>query len=138
MKAPMQGPWYWVYLNPKWKLFAFPAVDQESSLGHSEAWLKVADAIAAHYRIRDSRLLAELRELPYCMPRGRVCRLPDGRWVAWHGHDRPVAWSGKQIVKAFGLRGRPVSFEFDEHEKTLREERRAIDGIIGPVPYNRR
>ena len=137
MKAiPLQGPWYYVYLAPRWVLFSSPSVDQDHSIGHSTFWAKtVAPAIAKHYRLADKSSLKRLANIPYSMPRGRVCHRPQPRnpqeWVVYFGQDWPSSLKKavvrKAILCAFNLDS--ADWLFDEHVTRLETDERAFSTL---------
>jgi hypothetical protein len=133
---PLQGPWYYVFLAPRWELFSSPSVDQDHSIGHAAFWARtVAPAIAEHYGLADKSSLKRLINIPYSMPRGRVCHRPRPRnpqeWVVYFGEDWPASLktiaARESILKAFNLAS--ADWLFDEHETRLDNDEFAFSAI---------
>ena len=140
------GPFYFIYLRPKWKLFAKPADNDAEFFGHPKFWRGLCkDVIAPHYGIQDERMVKTLSELCYAMPRGR-CSQPLSRrgklmdsWTIYHGGDVTGGFqkNSAAIIRSFGLKRGQVRFVLDEHETMQADDQQRIQKIIGPVPYLR-
>lgn len=145
------GPFYLLFLDPAWKLFAQPADSETDTLGHPDFWRRLcAEILAPHYGIKTEKSIKALGELCYAMPRGRCAMLLQKRptapkkWAIYHGNDLPAevrAMFQKQIITAFGLESElkkeNVAFASDEHEVMQPDDQLRIQRIIGPVPYGR-
>jgi len=139
------GPFYCVYLRPRWRLFAIAADSESETLGHPSFWrLLCNEVIAPHYRIRNKKSLSELC---YGMPRGRCAQALSRRgkamqaWTIYHGGDFPSTKSvvgSDAILAVFKLKKANVKFMFDVHETMQADDQVWIQQIIGPVPYSKR
>jgi len=139
------GPWYWVFLRPRWELIAAPADCQDVTWGHPRVWRElVIPRLTLHCRLTSSQVVA-LKEVPYAMPRGRVS-LTNSRnphWVLWNGNDLPKAIPFKQayrkLITAFDLktdlRMGIVQTRYDEHERMLPHDVAILENILGPIPF---
>jgi hypothetical protein len=134
---PMQGPWYYLYLHPKWVLrtMTFHS-DSDTTMDHVVYWRTLATEVAAFYKCDGTRL----KDLAYAMPRGRVQHMQKigGRreWVAYHGNDFQYDSTKRiEIVSAFGLNAQHyaglVRFVPDDHEIALAAETEAFKQIVG-------
>jgi hypothetical protein len=146
---PCVGPWYWVYLRPRWRLFAAPVRAEQETIGHPEFWRQiVVGFLAPHYGVTNPRKIEMLAQLCYSMPRGR-CAMPMRRpghppsWAVYHGGEFPAGSDPENLkrtlLRRFGLtteakRG-GVRFVLDEHEIMQDDDQRRLQRIIGPVPY---
>lgn len=136
-EEPKEGLWYYVWLKPEWCLhFAFGQV------GHVFEWRNtVVPALVKHYGLDNSQALA-IRDLTYSMPRGRV--VLDGNEVyIGHGNDFPAKTDYddemRRIVNEFEL-GRHlilgrVHVGLESHEKMNKRQQKAVQEVIGKVPY---
>ena len=141
--SPLQGPWYYAYLAPRWVLFSAPSPDQVHSIGHATFWEReVAPAVAKHYGIAGASNLKRLANIPYCFPRGRVCLRERPRlapqYVVYFGNDWPTtlktASAKKMILKAFNIA--VAEWIFDEHETRLETDQRAFSTLAACDPYS--
>jgi hypothetical protein len=140
--APQEGPWYLVYLKPKWQVVAFTFKTQEESFGHVDVWKELAQRLAEHYGITNPKKIAQIAELPYALPRGRVCKVKQG-YAIFNGQDWPQYLKyteiKNEIIKLFGLteehKAGRVLLAFDEHHQMLPDEQAKLQSYIGTVPY---
>jgi len=103
--AWMQGPWYYVYLKPNWVLKTAGVAGEEMSIDHPDYWVTLVDTvIAPFYKINDPMKIKALKNMPYCMPRGRVqyMRKMGGPrlWNAYHGRDFAYTMDEKKKIAA--------------------------------------
>lgn len=139
--APLQGPYYWVYLKPGWVLKAMPS--QNEFIGHPDFWEDIAvNLVAPFYKIKDPRTIEQLKHLSYCMPRGRVTetQLRNGpkSWAVDCGNDfRMSSAEQKQILAQFNLLPQfsagLVRFRPDDHEIILPEEHDAFMRLVTQI-----
>jgi hypothetical protein len=140
---PLQGPWYMLYLKPKWVLRCMPMPELEF-IGHPEFWNELVDReIVPFYKITDRSKIAELKNIPYCMPRGRVgnsSKKYSGRmeWVASYGVDFNYTKEEKAaILSQFNLYSQmlngQVRFLPDDHEVMLRYDHERFLNLITPL-----
>lgn len=123
---PMTGPWYYLYLQPKWvlKTYPEPSDDDFQGVDHINWWTELAKDVSTHYGIVNPKTVTEMSNLCYSMPRGRVvCRRYNGRptWVFYHGSDfKYTDAMKKEMVSAFNLTQQAsaglVKFDLDSHE----------------------
>ncbi len=129
---PLQGPWYMLYLKPNWVLRCMPMPEMEF-MGHPAFWSGLVDKdIVPFYKINDPKIVAQLKNIPYCMPRGRVGygqKKFSGRieWVASIGVDFKYTPAQKAaILTQFNLYAQmlngQVRFLPDDHEVMLRDD----------------
>ena len=80
---------------------------------------------------KDAAVLRRLlRNCEYGLPRGRVTR-PGKRFLILHGEDSPCTDWLERVVLAFRLDRRSVRVLFDEHERTMAEDRRRVLEVLG-------
>lgn len=150
-----QGIWYWVYLRPEWKLYAWP-FGKFGELGHIDVWSKyVVPLIMDHYKLSEDKR-QKLEKTYYAFPRGRICYAPQGidvrlpgeepgNWYIYHGGNTPgdskdeVEAHRREVLNAFGLnqaaaRGL-VHWKITEHESNLKEHVEKCREMIGEVIY---
>ena len=143
------GPFYFVYLRPRWKLYAKPTDSEAETLGHPEFWRQLCtDQFAPHYSIRDERVIIRLRELCYAMPRGRCSqdlrrrKASPALWTIYHGGDFPDGHSNEHwaaaILAAFNMKKCQAQFTFDEHETMQADDQERLQQIVGRIPYAKR
>jgi hypothetical protein len=141
---PRVGPWYYLYLRPRWRLCADPVCLEEETLGHPKFWKRlVAEFLAPHYGIKSAKKIALLEEICYGMPRGRCSQWIErrglGSWTLYHGSDFPSKLKPEaermKLLNIFGLRGNEVKVIVDDHEMMQSDDQRRLQEIIGPIPY---
>ena len=142
--AWQQGPWYYVYLKPNWVLKTAGVPGEESSFDHADYWITLVDMVVApFYKIKDPKIIAELKNMPYCMPRGRVVyrKVMGGNreWVAYHGADfnYSITEKKKKIASAFNLlpmlyEGR-MRFALDDHHLIQAHDFQKFNSMVTQV-----
>jgi hypothetical protein len=126
---PLQGPWYFVFLKPNWVLQTMPMSGDEQTMDHPDFWkVIVTQNIAPHYKIKKQSIIADLQNLPYAMPRGRITSIQTfgGRkqWAAYHGNDYQYSTADKKkIASEFNLTEQLYAgllrFIPDDHEHAI-------------------
>lgn len=139
--APLQGPYYFVYLKPNWVLKAMPSKDQ--FMAHTDFWPALVDTvIAPFYKIKDPRRLELLRGLVYSMPRGRVSdyQMPRGpkTWIVVCGNDFTMnPAEQKQVLSQFNLLQQfsagLVKFKPDDHEVMFPDEFEDFKNLVTQI-----
>lgn len=143
--APMQGPFYFIYLKPQWVLKAMPFPGrQDETMDHTDFWYGLVDSvIAPHYKISDPKVIAELkRRMPYSQPRGRVVQRRNygGRteWVIYHGVDfRYDVEQKRAILSAFNLGevafNGSVRWVPDDHHLMLKADFQSFVNLVSKI-----
>jgi len=140
---PMQGPWYMVYLKPNWVLRAMPMPDDQF-MDHVDHWPQIVDRdIVPFYKIKDPSVIAKLKEIPYCMPRGRVSNTTSRfsqrpQWSAFHGMDFNYSKQEKAAILAqFNLYAQmlngQVRFAPDDHEVMQQYDHEQFLRLVTPL-----
>jgi hypothetical protein len=138
--APLQGPWYFVFLKPNWALQTMPMPGDEATMDHPDFWKSiVSQKIVPHYKIKKQSIIADLMNLPYAMPRGRITSTQTfgGRkqWAAYHGNDYQYSMADKKkIVSEFNLTEQLyaglVRFIPDDHEHAISHDFERFISIV--------
>ncbi len=121
---PASHPFYLVPLGGGWRVFRHTGTRE---LAHPDYWRQnVAVVVAKYLRLP----FAALRELPYCMHRGRYvarCELPalEGRAALFIGEKLDPAQLAA-VRAAYG----DLPILHDEHEVRLPEEVAALDTLL--------
>lgn len=130
----LTGAYYWL---PKpcdkgvaWDVMTSHALGFDAEAGHVEMWGEVVVRLASVWDKDVDALSRKLRNCPYGLPRGRVTR-PAKRFLVLHGGDSPCADGLEPVLVAFGLRHHFVRVVFDEHERTLEEDRMRVTKALG-------
>lgn len=91
----------------------------------------VAEKWAKRLRVTPKKLEQELAMLPYGFPRGRISKV-GRRFLVLQGGDLTPAMSISKdaIEAAFGIAGR-CSWQFDEHEQCIAEDRDEMRRVLG-------
>jgi len=149
--SPKVGIWYYLWLKPNWKLVMLPSKIDEKTIPHVKAWfLSFVEDLAEHYKLSEVQK-TRLKDVPWCMPRGRVDYLNlatgkpllEGNFNIYHGGDFPSNLSQegeiKKIISEFDLtslhlQGR-VQVVQNEHEKMDPQHQKEAQAILGPIPY---
>jgi hypothetical protein len=136
--APREGIWYWVFLNPDWKLITWDAPTGGDVL-HAKVWSDVVNAyLTPHYKL-DPASVAAAKALPYAMPRGRISSetLDGGKkyFFVRHGEDTPVPNGLHQVEEKFNLithmlEGMAEEL-YDPHETVVKNEVAEMQRLIG-------
>lgn len=125
---PSSHPFYLVPLNGVWRVFRYSG---NRDLGHADYWRQnVALVVAKYLRLPFSAL----RELPYCLPRGRYvarCELPahEGREVLFFGESLTREQS-EAVRAAYG----DLPILPDEHEVRLPADVEVLDTLLRARP----
>jgi len=149
---PMEGPWYYVWLKPYWKIIAFAhPFGGEEGYTHEQLWENAAaQTIAKHYGLSHEKM-TEVDNCPYSMPRGRVVwqgpskEHERGRFVVYLGNDMPKSINKikfrRDIMSKFNLLvtalddNDRVVFSEDDHEIMQSSDQDTVENLIGRVPY---
>jgi hypothetical protein len=99
-------------------------------ISHREFWPDVLEHVATAWG-KDAKALKRcLRDLYTGLPRGRLTH-PKTVYLIIHGEDAPVVnWKSK-IKARFRLKGVRVTTLYDEHERMLGADRRALEDALG-------
>lgn len=91
----------------------------------------VAEKWAKRLRVTPKKLEQELAMLTYAFPRGRISKV-GRRFLVLQGGDLTPAMSISKdaIEAAFGIAGR-CSWQFDEHEQCIAEDRDEMRRVLG-------
>jgi hypothetical protein len=135
--TPLTGGYYWLPTpgarSVVWDILTCYQLGFDAEAGHVEMWDAVIDRLATAWGKDVVALGRMLKDCPYGLPRGRVTR-PGRRFLVLHGDDWPRADGLERVVIAFGLDRRPVRVLFDEHERTMEEDRGMIVKALGLSP----
>jgi len=93
-------------------------------------WTAVLDRLAAAWGKDGVVLRRVLKDRCYGLPRGRVNR-PGKRFLVLHGEDSPRPDWLERVLVGFHLDHRSVKVLFDEHERTMAEDRRSVLKVLG-------
>lgn len=142
------GVYYWLWLDPEWRLMAFPeyAFLPAKMDSHADVWPICAREATIHYKLTPEEG-SELENLLYAFPRGRVAlsihtRASPVRYFAYHGNDSPIRNWLPAISRAFALDDKdggfisPLDAMYDEHEIMQEDDRERLRqlGIMPPPP----
>jgi len=133
--AKRTGGYYWLPApspgngSPSWSVMTRRQLGFDAETGHVEMWDAVVDRLAALWRKDATALRRTLGNCSYGLPRGRVTR-PEKRFLVLHGDDWPRADGLERVLLAFGLDPRAAKVIFDEHERTMREDRITLGGAL--------
>ena len=136
--APLSGPWYMLYLKPKWVLKALPSKD--NFVDHVDFWKTLVDTeLVPYYKIKSSGIIRDLYEIPYSQPRGRVQdmnALGKRHWTVYYGVDFQYSQAQRNtILSVFNLMGQfsagLVTFETDSHEIMIQEDLDMFQDLVG-------
>lgn len=136
--APLSGPWYMLYLKPKWVLKALPSKD--NFVDHVDFWKTLVDTeLVPYYKIKSSGIIRDLYEIPYSQPRGRVqdmSALGKRHWTVYYGVDFQYSQAQRNtILSVFNLTGQfsagLVTFETDSHEIMIQEDLDMFQDLVG-------
>ena len=137
---PKQGPFYWVRLGSKTilKAMPFPANSLES-LDHPDFWETIVDMhVVPFFGIKDPRVIKELKNVPYAMPRGRVAMmkrpLDRTRQFVVYFWEKMTDLQKRQVIEEFDLAVQLmaglVRFVPDEHEGQIEMDRIRFDALV--------
>jgi predicted transport protein len=102
----------------------------DSEVGHVEMWTAVLDRLGVAWG-KDAAILRRLlKGHCYDLPRGRVTR-PGKRFLILHGNDSPCPDWLERVILSFHLDRRSVKSLFDEHERTMAEDRATVSEVLG-------
>lgn len=145
-RGAVTGIWYYLFLQPDWKLETFRTDDYGEGVDHFNVWgTHLVRILKQHYKL-DVRTAARSKGLAYGMPRGRVDRLASDDWVFFHGKDFPrgltLESEKRKLISAFGLSrvaaANPdkIRFELAKHEKMVPEEQKQLQDLLKiRIPY---
>lgn len=117
-------PFYIVPVGKEWRVFKYSG---PHDVGHPDYWRQSVALVVAKY----TRLsYAALRELPYCLPRGRFvarCSLPKfrGRAVLFFG-EALNAGQRRALKTVYG----EIPIVHDEHEVRLPADVQAYEALV--------
>ena len=134
LRAPVYGGYYW-FPSPgphgvQWSVVTCADLGLGPDRGHPDLWPKVIDRLAVAWDKKASVLRRFLNEKYTGLPRGRVTK-PAG-YIILHGDDAPVADWLPLVAQGFRLEGTRYRVVFDEHERTLPDDRRRLQAFLGP------
>lgn len=135
-----QGPFYWLKLGGKTILKAMPyPADALETMDHPDFWSAIIDSdVVPFYKITDPKIIQELKNVPYAMPRGRVVLVarPIDRvkqFMVWHW-EKMTDGQKKQIIEAFDLSAQfyagLVRFASDEHEGQIADDQARFNALL--------
>jgi hypothetical protein len=131
--SPLTGAYFWVPHPPSariaWNLVTSHDLGVWDGISHREFWPHVLELLAAAWG-KDAKVLKRrLRDHYTGFPRGRITR-PKMGFLIVHGKDAPVSdWLGR-ILSRFRLSGFKVTPIFDEHERMLGDDLRAVQDAL--------
>ena len=130
----MAGGCYWLpalgHPTICWDVVTCQQLGFDAEVGHVEMWTAALDRLAVAWHKDAAVLRRLLKDCWYCLPRGRVTR--PGKWfLILHGDDSPCPDWLERLVLAFRLNRRSVKVLFDEHERTMAEDRRRVLKVLG-------
>jgi len=130
----MTGGYYWLpapgYPTICWDVVTCHQLGFDAEVGHVEMWTAMTDRLASAWHKDAAVLRRLLKDCWYCLPRGRVTR--PGKWfLILHGDDSPCPDWLERLVLAFRLNRRSVKVLFDEHGRTMAEDRRRVLKVLG-------
>jgi hypothetical protein len=136
-QEPQTGIYFWIPLASGWRLESFFDSQFPSSRGldldHTTIWKKWASTML---RLDDP---AATRSISHCysgLPRGCVTkgimkRGAPAKYLILHGNDSPVRSAAKLIASRFNLPSDSWVFEYDDHERMLRDDVKTIQRFLG-------
>ena len=137
MPRPMTGGYYWFPTQAgdtvEWSVLTCHDLGFGAEEGHVDMWPSVIDRLATAWGRDPVRLERLLARHCYGLPRGRVTR-SGAKFLINHGKDSPVDGWEALIVKRFHLAGRRFRAAFDDHERMLTEDSRAVSEVLGIPP----
>ena len=130
----MTGGYYWLpapgHPTICWDVVTCHQLGFDSEVGHVEMWTAVTDRLASAWHKDAAVLRRLLRNCAYGLPRGRVTR-PGKRFLILHGEDSPCTDWLERVILSFHLDRRSVKSLFDEHERTMAEDRSSVLKVLG-------
>lgn len=132
--AGLTGGYYWLPspgdVLPTWDVVTRHDLGFDAEAGRVEFWDAAIERLATAWG-KDAAVLGRLlRNHPHGLPRGRVTR-PGRRFLILHGDDWPCPDGLERVMVAFGLDRRLARALFDEHERTIDQERRLVARALG-------
>ncbi len=134
-QIPLTGAYYWVPrpsgAEIDWDLLTCHDLGIWDGVSHREAWPYVLEHLAVLWG-RDARgLKRRLKDHYTGLPRGRVTH-PKAGFFIFHGKDAPSVpdWLD-QVQSWFHLTDMNSRAIFDEHERMLRDDLRAMEKALG-------
>jgi hypothetical protein len=117
-----------------WDVVTCHELGFDAEFGHVEMWTALIDRLAVAWSLDVAVLRRTLKDCCYGLPRGRVTR-PKRRFLVLHGDDSPRPDWLERVRVAFHLELRSVRVLFDEHERTLAEDRKRVSKALG-IPHS--
>ena len=102
----------------------------DAETGHGEMWDAVIERLALAWAKDAAVRRRVLKDCYYGLPRGRVTR-PGRRFLDLHGDDAPRTDWLERVLVAFDLDRCSVRVLFDEHERTMAEDRKLVSEALG-------
>jgi hypothetical protein len=134
--AGKTGGYYWLPTpgndSVSWDVVTCHQLGFDAEAGHVEFWDVVIERLATTWGKDVAAIGRMLKNCPYGLPRGRVTR-PGRRFFVLHGDDWPRADGLGRVLVAFGLELRLVRVLFDEHERTMNEERNRVTRALSLI-----
>lgn len=132
---PLDGAYYWLPSPDedraiRWDLITCHDLGARDGVSHREFWPSVLEHLAPSWGFDPVSFRNHLADHYYALPRGRVTR-PKGRHLILHGRDAPVPDWEPRIIDRFHLSGQKVRALSDDHERFLREDVLALEGVLG-------
>jgi hypothetical protein len=129
------GGYYWFPVpdapSLTWTVLTCHELGCDADVGHPRRWPLVLDRLAQAWQ-RDARLLKKrLRDHYTGLPRGRVTR-PHKVYFVLHGGDSTIGTWEAAVIRSFNLQGHRVKPIFDEHERQLPYDVRAVAKLFAP------
>lgn len=132
--AGLTGGYYWLPTpgdgSLSWDVVTCHELGFDAEVGHVKIWVAVIERLANAWGKEVATLRRLLRNCLYGLPRGRVTR-PRSQFLVLHGDDWPRDDGLERLLVAFGLDRRLVRVLFDEHERTMNEDRRSLSKSLG-------
>lgn len=148
--SPKLGVWYYLWMEPEWKLWTYEVKLDQKIIAHDEVWRILAQDIGEHYNLSVAQT-DELAKHPYGLPRGRVdttsdmifgVKPKDDKIFVVHGDDFPSSMSKeaelKKIVSRFDLikllldkQNNKVEIVHHEHEEMVEKDKELLQNLIG-------
>jgi len=149
------GIWYYVWVDPAWRLDTYRADEYGEGVDHLTVWKKyVVPILRKRYKLK-AAVAQQVADVAYGVPRGRVDQVsPDiyksgekpGNWMFYCGNDFPSTLTleseRRKLISAFGLSRLAakapdrIRFELAAHEKMVPEDQEKLQKLLGvKIPY---
>ena len=133
-QAPLTGGYFWLPTpgdaTLAWDVVICHDLGFDAEVGHVEMWTALIDRLAVAWDKDAAVLRRTLKDCCYGLPRGRITR-PRSRFLVLHGDDSPCSDWLERVLVAFHLELRSLRVVFDEHERTLEEDRKRVSKTLG-------